>query len=38
MAVLSLLFSLLSRFQKVFDQAVRQEEIFENIAKPVADR
>ncbi|XP_051249392.1 kinesin-like protein KIF6 isoform X1 [Dicentrarchus labrax] len=25
------------RFQKVFDQAVKQEEIFENIAKPVAD-
>lgn len=28
----------LSRFQKVFDQAVKQEEIFENIARPVADR
>lgn len=26
------------RFQRVFDQAVKQEEIFENIAKPVADR
>ncbi|KAG7225218.1 hypothetical protein INR49_014777 [Caranx melampygus] len=25
------------RFQKVFDQAAKQEEIFENIAKPVAD-
>ncbi|XP_030248114.1 kinesin-like protein KIF6 isoform X2 [Sparus aurata] len=25
------------RFQKVFDQAVKQEEIFENIARPVAD-
>ncbi|XP_054470457.1 kinesin-like protein KIF6 [Anoplopoma fimbria] len=25
------------RFLKVFDQAVKQEEIFENIAKPVAD-
>uniref|UniRef100_A0A7N9AJZ0 Kinesin family member 6 n=1 Tax=Mastacembelus armatus TaxID=205130 RepID=A0A7N9AJZ0_9TELE len=25
------------RFQKVFDQSVKQEEIFENIAKPVAD-
>nr|XP_019940257.1 PREDICTED: kinesin-like protein KIF6 [Paralichthys olivaceus] len=25
------------RFQKVFDQAVKQEEIFQNIAKPVAD-
>ncbi|XP_076605030.1 kinesin-like protein KIF6 [Chaetodon auriga] len=25
------------RYQKVFDQAVKQEEIFENIAKPVAD-
>ncbi|KAM9842981.1 kinesin-like protein KIF6 [Aulostomus maculatus] len=25
------------RFQKVFDQATGQEEIFENIAKPVAD-
>ncbi|XP_058470449.1 kinesin-like protein KIF6 [Solea solea] len=25
------------RFQKVFDQAVEQEEIFQNIAKPVAD-
>ncbi|XP_070698913.1 kinesin-like protein KIF6 [Pempheris klunzingeri] len=25
------------RFQKVFDQAVKQEEIFENIVKPVAD-
>ncbi|XP_067335038.1 kinesin-like protein KIF6 [Channa argus] len=25
------------RFQKLFDQAVKQEEIFENIAKPVAD-
>ncbi|KAM9341239.1 kinesin-like protein KIF6 [Symphorus nematophorus] len=25
------------RFQKVFDQAIKQEEIFENIAKPVAD-
>ncbi|XP_069578414.1 kinesin-like protein KIF6 [Brachyistius frenatus] len=25
------------RFQKVFDLAVKQEEIFENIAKPVAD-
>ncbi|KAI3367971.1 hypothetical protein L3Q82_026797 [Scortum barcoo] len=25
------------RFQKVFDHAVKQEEIFENIAKPVAD-
>ncbi|XP_028251452.1 kinesin-like protein KIF6 [Parambassis ranga] len=25
------------RFQKVFDQAVKQEDIFENIAKPVAD-
>uniref|UniRef100_A0A7N8WUX3 Kinesin family member 6 n=1 Tax=Mastacembelus armatus TaxID=205130 RepID=A0A7N8WUX3_9TELE len=24
-------------FQKVFDQSVKQEEIFENIAKPVAD-
>ncbi|XP_068195079.1 kinesin-like protein KIF6 [Antennarius striatus] len=27
----------LFRFQKIFDQAVEQEEIFENIAKPVAD-
>ncbi|XP_031733724.1 kinesin-like protein KIF6 [Anarrhichthys ocellatus] len=26
------------RFLKVFDQAVQQEEIFNNIAKPVADR
>ncbi|XP_061156903.1 kinesin-like protein KIF6 isoform X1 [Syngnathus typhle] len=26
------------RFQKVFDQASKQEEIFEHIAKPVADR
>ncbi|XP_068616110.1 kinesin-like protein KIF6 [Brachionichthys hirsutus] len=26
------------RFQKIFDQAAEQEEIFENIAKPVADR
>uniref|UniRef100_A0A8D3D6B4 Kinesin family member 6 n=1 Tax=Scophthalmus maximus TaxID=52904 RepID=A0A8D3D6B4_SCOMX len=25
------------RFQKVFDRAVKQEEIFQNIAKPVAD-
>ncbi|XP_068607936.1 kinesin-like protein KIF6 [Brachionichthys hirsutus] len=25
------------RFQKIFDQAAEQEEIFENIAKPVAD-
>uniref|UniRef100_A0A3P9BTY4 Kinesin family member 6 n=1 Tax=Maylandia zebra TaxID=106582 RepID=A0A3P9BTY4_9CICH len=25
------------RFQKVFDQVAKQEEIFENIAKPVAD-
>ncbi|KAM9777963.1 LOW QUALITY PROTEIN: kinesin-like protein KIF6 [Neosynchiropus ocellatus] len=25
------------RFQKVFDQAAKQEDIFENIAKPVAD-
>uniref|UniRef100_A0A3Q3WCQ9 Kinesin motor domain-containing protein n=1 Tax=Mola mola TaxID=94237 RepID=A0A3Q3WCQ9_MOLML len=25
------------RFQKIFDQAAKQEEIFENIAKPVAD-
>ncbi|KAI9540988.1 hypothetical protein NQZ68_035275 [Dissostichus eleginoides] len=25
------------RFLKVFDQAVKQEEVFENIAKPVAD-
>ncbi|XP_030574940.1 kinesin-like protein KIF6 isoform X4 [Archocentrus centrarchus] len=25
------------RFQKVFDQVIKQEEIFENIAKPVAD-
>uniref|UniRef100_A0A3P8UIF5 Kinesin family member 6 n=1 Tax=Cynoglossus semilaevis TaxID=244447 RepID=A0A3P8UIF5_CYNSE len=25
------------RFQKVFDQTVKQEEIFQNIAKPVAD-
>uniref|UniRef100_A0A3Q1JRE2 Kinesin motor domain-containing protein n=1 Tax=Anabas testudineus TaxID=64144 RepID=A0A3Q1JRE2_ANATE len=25
------------RFQRVFDQAVKQEDIFENIAKPVAD-
>uniref|UniRef100_UPI0037E93C34 kinesin-like protein KIF6 n=1 Tax=Semicossyphus pulcher TaxID=241346 RepID=UPI0037E93C34 len=25
------------RFQKVFDQAVKQEDIFDNIAKPVAD-
>ncbi|XP_041809096.1 kinesin-like protein KIF6 [Chelmon rostratus] len=25
------------RYQKVFDQAVKQEEIFENIAKPAAD-
>uniref|UniRef100_A0A3Q4MP20 Kinesin family member 6 n=1 Tax=Neolamprologus brichardi TaxID=32507 RepID=A0A3Q4MP20_NEOBR len=25
------------RFQKVFDQVTKQEEIFENIAKPVAD-
>ncbi|XP_060939280.1 kinesin-like protein KIF6 [Limanda limanda] len=25
------------RYQKVFDQAVKQEEIFQNIAKPVAD-
>ncbi|KAK2825896.1 hypothetical protein Q5P01_020110 [Channa striata] len=25
------------RFQKLFDQAAKQEEIFENIAKPVAD-
>ncbi|XP_020503678.2 kinesin-like protein KIF6 [Labrus bergylta] len=25
------------RFQKVFDQAAKQEEIFENIVKPVAD-
>ncbi|XP_023250493.1 kinesin-like protein KIF6 [Seriola lalandi dorsalis] len=25
------------RFQKVFDQAVKQDEIFENIVKPVAD-
>ncbi|XP_055361584.1 kinesin-like protein KIF6 isoform X2 [Betta splendens] len=25
------------RFKRVFDQAVKQEEIFENIAKPVAD-
>lgn len=27
-----------ARFQKVFDQDIRQEEIFENIARPVADR
>lgn len=38
MAVLSLFFSLLFRFQKVFDHAVKQEELFENVAKPVADR
>lgn len=25
------------RFLKVFDRAAKQEEIFENIAKPVAD-
>lgn len=38
MMVLILLFLTLSRFKRVFDQAVKQEEIFENIAKPVADR
>lgn len=38
MMVMSLFLLLLFRFQKVFDQAVKQEDIFENIAKPVADR
>lgn len=35
---LSWLLSMVSRFQKIFDQHTKQEDIFEDIAKPVAER